>query len=122
MGRELLSSRIGQRLGCGRRVKSTSVISWNGFQELLLEANAALLGMLMFYWSKPMAGALNTWAARCYERFPKLKSLLGSQNAGTELNYRITYIYFRVLGAFIFCSAVGFIILFLRLFWRLGQT
>lgn len=98
------------------------MISWNGFRELLYDANAALLGILMFYWSKPMVRALNTWATRCCERFPKLKSLPGSQNAGTELNYRITYIFFRLLGAFIFCSAAGFTILFLRLFWRLART
>src|ERR1700730_17798120 len=99
----------------GTETQAIPVITWSDFQQFLLDANTALLGVLMFYWSKPMARALNAWAARCYERFPKLKSLPGSQNAGTELNYKITYVFFRVVGALIFFSAVGFVILFLRL-------
>jgi hypothetical protein len=91
------------------------VISWSDFQEFLFDANAALMGVAIFYWSKPMARAINRWAVRCYERFPKLKSLPGSQNAGTELNYKTTYIFLRVVGALGFSSAVGFVILFLRI-------
>jgi len=90
------------------------VTNWNYLQEFLFDANVALLGAALFYWSKPMARALNSWAVSCYERFPKLKVLPGSQNAGTELNYRITYIFFRLFGAFAFVSAVVFVILFLR--------
>ena len=89
--------------------------NWIPLRELLLDANVALLGAVLFYWAKPMARALNGWAARLYERFPKLKLLPGSQNAGTELNYKITYIWFRICGAFIFISTVIFVILFLRL-------
>jgi hypothetical protein len=91
------------------------VISWSDFQEFLFDANAALMGVAIFYWSKPMARAINRWAVRCYERFPKLKSLPGSQNAGTEWNYKTTYIFLRIVGAFVFSSAVGFVILFLRI-------
>ena len=89
--------------------------NWNDLHEFLLDVNVALLGAVLFYWSKPMARALNSWAARCYQRFPKLKVLPGSQNAGTKLNYKITYIWFRICGAFVFISAVIFVILFLRL-------
>ncbi len=87
--------------------------NWN-LLHVLLDVNVALLGAALFYWAKPMARALNSWAARCYERFPKLKVLPGSQNAGTELNYEIIYIYLRICGAFIFISEVILVILFLR--------
>jgi hypothetical protein len=91
------------------------MVNCNNLYEFLVHANVALLGAALFYWSKPMARALNSWTARCYERFPKLKVLPGSQNAGTGLNYKITYIWFRVYGVFVCISAVVFLILFLRL-------
>ena len=91
------------------------MVSWNNLYEFLFDANVAMLGAALIYWSKPIAHALNGWAATCYERFPKLKILPGSQNAGTELNYKITYIWFRVCGGFVFISAVVFLTLFLRL-------
>ena len=98
-------------LGWGR----APLTNGNYIQHFLLDANVALLGAALFYWSKPMARTLNSWTVRCNERFPKLKVLPGSQNAGTELNYKIAYIWFRVCGAFAFISSVVFVILFLRL-------
>jgi hypothetical protein len=91
------------------------VTNWNDFRELLLDVNVALLGGALFYWSKPLARALNSWSARCYERFPKLKGLPGSQNVGTELNYKTAYVWFRLCGTFVSIIAVIFAILFLRL-------
>jgi len=90
------------------------MVNWNNLYEFLFDANVALLGAALFYWSKPMARALNSWSAGCYERFPKLKVLPGSQNAGTELNYKVTFIWFRVCAVFVCISAVVFLILFLR--------
>ena len=91
------------------------MIPWSDFQQFLFDTNAALVGAAMFYWAKPTARAINNWSARCYERFPKLKSLPGSQNAGTELNYKSTYIFLRVVGVLILSSAIGFVILFLHI-------
>jgi len=62
------------------------VTNWNNFREFLLDVNVALLGGALFYWSKPLARALNSWAARCCGRFPTLKGLPGSQNVGIERN------------------------------------
>jgi hypothetical protein len=72
--------------------------------ELLLDTNVAMLSAAFFYWSKPLAHKLNGWATSFYETFPKFKALPGSQNAGTERNYKIIYIWFR------FCSAIPFVI------------
>jgi hypothetical protein len=82
------------------------VNNWNDFREFLLDVNVALLGSALFYWSKPMARALNSWTVRCYERFPKLKRLPGSQNAGTELNDKATSVCFRICGALFFSIAM----------------
>ena len=72
--------------------------------------NYALLGAALFYWSKPLARAINNWTVRIYARFPKLKILPGSQNAGTELNYRTTSICFRICGALIVVAGAFFIV------------
>ena len=91
-------------------------LSWKVLgKELVLDVNVALFAAALFYWSKPMARGVNSFAARCYERFPKLKVLPRSKYAGTELNYKIMYIWFRVCGAFAFISSVIFVILLLRL-------
>jgi hypothetical protein len=86
----------------------------NKLLEFFLDANIALLGAALVYWSKPIAMGLNKWAAGLYERFPKLKLLPRSEIAGTELNYKVLYIYFRVLGVFVLLSAIMFVMLFLR--------
>ena len=71
--------------------------------QLILDANEAMLSAALFYWSKPLARKVNVWAAKFYETFPRFKALPGSQNAGTERSYKITYIWFR------FCSAITFV-------------
>jgi len=90
------------------------VIPSGEIYEFFFDANMALIGAGLFYWSKSIADALNNFAVKCYEKFPQLKILPGSQNAGTELNYKITFIFLRVIGVFLFGSAMGFIILYLR--------
>jgi len=67
---------------------------------LAFDIISALLGASLFIWAKPSASALNHWAAQQYVRFPKLKSLPGSAKAGTELNAKITFLWFRICGAF----------------------
>jgi hypothetical protein len=71
------------------------------FRELSLDLIAALLGLSLFIWATPLASALNHWAARQYVRFPKMKTLPGAANAGTESNAKITVFCFRICGAFI---------------------
>jgi hypothetical protein len=73
------------------------------------------LGAALCYWAKPIARALNSRIARIYESFPKLKALPGSENAGTDLNYKATYICFRVCGASVFLSSVYFALVVLRI-------
>lgn len=73
--------------------------------EFMVDANVVLAGAGLFYWSKPIAARLNAWSVKPYERFPKLKMLPGSRNAGTELNYRTMFICFRLCGAFLFVVA-----------------
>jgi hypothetical protein len=82
-------------------------LGWSALgKEFLFDVTCGLFGAILFYWSKPMARGLSDFADRCYERFPKLKVLPGSQNAGTELNYKATYVCFRVCGAFLLISSV----------------
>src|SRR5580692_6290852 len=50
--------------------------------ELTVDAFVVLLGASLFIWAKPLASALNYWAAQQYVRFPKLKMLPGARNAG----------------------------------------
>src|ERR1700688_3713966 len=80
-----------------------SMLDRDNFYGFILDANELMLSAALFYWSKPLAQKANTWAANFYETFPRFKALPGSQNAGTERNYKITYIWFR------FCSAITFV-------------
>jgi hypothetical protein len=89
------------------------MLNKNDFYELFFDANRALLSAALFYWSKTLAYKLNAWAARCYERFPALRALPGSRNAGTQWNYKITYIWFRICSAVWFISTVFFSIVHL---------
>jgi hypothetical protein len=77
-------------------------------RELAVAAFVVLLGASLFMWAKPLASALNYWAAQQYVRFPKLKILPGARNAGTALNYKSTFIWFRICGTFICVVAVFF--------------
>jgi hypothetical protein len=77
-------------------------------RELAFDAFVVLLGASLFIWAKPLASALNYWAAQQYVRFPKLKILPGAGNAGTALNYKSTFIWFRICGAFTCGVAVFF--------------
>jgi hypothetical protein len=70
-------------------------------RELSVDVIVGLLGLSLFIWATPLASALNRWAAQQYVRFPKLKLLPGAANAGTELNAKITSVWFRICGAFI---------------------
>jgi len=72
---------------------------------VIVDANGVLAGAALFYWSKPIAARINAWSVKPYQRFPKLKMLPGSRNAGTELNYRTMFIWFRLCGAFLFVDA-----------------
>jgi len=84
-------------------------------QEFLFDATYGFFGAVLLYRSKPMARGLNDFAVRCYERFPKLKVMPGSQNAGTELNYKAMYVCFRICGGFALIVSVVFLILSMRL-------
>ncbi len=95
-----------------------AMLNWNGIFELFLNVNCALLSAVVVYWAKPLARGLSEWTAGLYERFPQLKALPGSRNAGTELNYKITLIFFRVMGTFTLVSEVGFVGLYLWLAHR----
>jgi hypothetical protein len=63
------------------------------FNELAVDAFGFMLGASVFIYAKRLASALNRWAARQYVRFPKLKMLPGVRNAGTTMNYRLTFIW-----------------------------
>jgi hypothetical protein len=76
--------------------------------ELAVNAFVVLLGASLFIWAKPLASAMNYWAAQQYVRFPKLKMLPGARNAGTAMNYKSTFIWFRICGAFVCVVAVFF--------------
>ena len=78
---------------------------------LFFDANEALLSAALFYWSKPLAHKVNVWAAIFYETFPRFKAWPRSQNAGTERNYKITYIWLRFCSAIMFVSTMIFTIL-----------
>jgi hypothetical protein len=99
-------------LGCVPLIATNKVmLNKNNFYQLIFDANEAMLSAALFYWSKPLAHKVNVWAARLYERSPRLKALPGSQNAGTERNYKSTYICFRICSAITLVSAVIFSIL-----------
>jgi hypothetical protein len=76
--------------------------------ELAVDVLAFTLGASMFICAKPLASALNRWAARQHVRFPTLKMLPSARNAGTTMTYRLTFIWFRICGAFVCFVAVFF--------------
>ncbi|HMI52923.1 MAG TPA: hypothetical protein VK525_15535 [Candidatus Saccharimonadales bacterium] len=76
--------------------------------ELAVDAFVVLLGASLFIWAKPLSLAMNYWAAQKYVRFPKWKMLPGARNAGTVMNYKSTFIWFRICGAFVVAVAVYF--------------
>jgi hypothetical protein len=59
--------------------------------EFVRNVTIAGAGAALFILPKPLARGLSEWSA--YNRFPRLKLLPGSDNAGTALNYRITFIW-----------------------------
>ncbi len=69
--------------------------------DLLMDVLAAFVGLYLFIEAANITAKLNQWSAALYVRFPKLKSLLGGRNAGSELNTTITRTFLRVCGAFI---------------------
>ena len=73
-----------------------------------MDVNAMLAGIALFYWARPIAGKINAWSVVPYRRFPRLKALPGSRYAGTETNFRITFIWFRLCGTFLFVDASYF--------------
>ena len=83
--------------------------------EFVLNVTMAGAGAALYILSKPLARRLNEWSAKQYERFPRLKLLPGSGNAGTALNYKITFIWFRICGAFVCLTTVLFLALLLSL-------
>jgi hypothetical protein len=86
--------------------------------EFMADVNGVLAGTALFYWAKPFAARINAWSVKPYQRFPKLKMLPGSRNAGSELNYRIMFLWFRVCGAFLFAAAGYYLFLAVSRFWR----
>ncbi len=80
-------------------------------RELALDAFVVLLGASLYIWAKSLASALNYWSTQQYVRFSKLKVLPGARNAGTDLNYKTTFIWFRICGAFVCVVAVFFVLL-----------
>ena len=86
--------------------------------ECLVDATFCFLGAFLFYRSSPWAHWLNAWSVSLYKRFPRLKKLPGSRYAGTELNYKLTFIWFRILGAFMFLSGLFFLAQIIRIFLR----
>ena len=67
--------------------------------EFVLNVTIAGAGAALFILPKPLARGLSEWSAKQYNRFPRLKLLPGSDNAGTALNYRITFIWFPIKAA-----------------------
>lgn len=76
----------------------------------------ALAGTALLYWSKPLALGLNAWSGNQHRKFPTLNHLLGRQNVGTELNYRIALLCFRITGALLLTAGI---ILDAGVFWVL---
>jgi hypothetical protein len=87
-----------------------------GMYEFVLNVTVAAAGAALFLWSKPLAHQLNEWAAKQYQRFPKMKLLPSSGNAGTVLNHKITFIWLRICGSFVCLVTVLFMLL--TLFFR----
>ena len=70
--------------------------------EFMVDANAALLGGALLYWSKLLAANINAWSVKPYQKFPKLKMLPSSHLAGKQSNYKTMFMWFRICGALLF--------------------
>jgi hypothetical protein len=57
-----------------------------------------VVGALLFSLSPEIADGLNRFSVRVYDFFPSLKKLPFSSNAGSELNYKSSFYFFRILG------------------------
>lgn len=86
--------------------------------ECVLNATLCFFGALLFHRSKPWARWFNALSVRSYQRFPRLKMLGRSQYAGTEMNYKVMFIWFRICGAFLFVSGILSIVITIRIFTR----
>ena len=64
----------------------------------ILNANLALVGIALLYWSRPWARRYNEWAVSIRERFPRLIEQEGTRNA--QRNYLAVLILIRVCGIF----------------------
>jgi hypothetical protein len=69
-----------------------------------LNANIALVGIALLYWSKPWANRYNEWAVRIRHRFPRLIEREGMRNA--QRNYLAVLILIRVCGIFLVVNAM----------------
>ena len=70
---------------------------------VLLFGTPAVVFLAMFLLAPIIAKALNEFSVKCYERFPRLKVLPNSHLAGTQLNYKSSLIFFRIL------ASIGFV-------------
>jgi hypothetical protein len=86
--------------------------------DCLVSATFCFLGAFLFYQSKPWAHWFNALSVRLYQRFPRLKKMHRSRYAGTDLNYKVMFICFRICGAFIFVSGIFSLALAIRTFSR----
>jgi hypothetical protein len=86
--------------------------------ECLVSATFCFLGALLFYRSKPWAQWFNALSVSLYQRFPRLKKMPRSRYAGSDLNYKVMFIWFRICGAFMFVSGIFFLALTIRIFSR----
>ncbi|HET8924501.1 MAG TPA: hypothetical protein VFN26_16070 [Candidatus Acidoferrum sp.] len=71
------------------------MLSW-----ILFAATYIALGALLIFFSHELATSINRVSMKFYEIFPPIKKRIPlSRLAGTQTNYRISRIYFRLLGA-----------------------
>lgn len=84
----------------------------------LVSATFCFFGALLYFRSKPWAQWFNALSVRLYKRFPTLKKMPRSQYAGTELNYKVMFIWFRICGALTFAFGIFSLALAIRIYSR----
>lgn len=72
--------------------------------ELIILANVAFAGVALFYWAKPISERYNAWTIRFRKRYPQISKPVTPESV--LLNYKIMFIFFRVVGALLFMETV----------------
>jgi hypothetical protein len=64
------------------------------------------IGALFVAFAHDIATTVNRLSVKPYERFPALKRLPRSELAGSQTNYKSTFYFLRIVGAFMLVAGI----------------